>query len=489
VNQRALVQIGGELLGEFRRMGGPADRAAQEFYYHRRYLGSSDRRFISDSFYHALRHLRRLDESLVSACTGLWPAHPLVEAGYPVSDRKAARAWQRGETTHAPAPGGRRHNPEKTQWIDSMRIALAAVELQLVGLDYLAPELADHWLAIEAERSDYLPRTDSVLRVIERARDVMDTFRNDTRARNAERTFSFPSWLWGGLGYDLAPAEWLKLGAALLEQSPITLRANTLRCTHEQATTALTEAGINFVAGEWATEAFVLQGRVATSRIPQVREGWFEFQDEASQLCSIFAAPRPDMRVADACAGGGGKTLHIAALMENRGVIRAFDSAPARLEQLVRRKQRAGADIIETGALDAEAKPPKDLQADLVLIDAPCSGTGTLRRNPELKWRLAPERIAELQGIQERLLDTWAGTVVPGGVLVYSTCSLLHEENAARIEAFLAKHPRFRRDPEEGRAALGEKAAKLLNRKGDLALYPHRHGCDGFYAARLRRGK
>jgi 16S rRNA (cytosine967-C5)-methyltransferase len=199
-------------------------------------------------------------------------------------------------------------------------------------------------------------------------------------------------------------------------------------------------------------------------------------------LVALFCGVRPGMTVVDACAGGGGKTIHLGALMENDGVIHAMDIDPDRMAPLVRRAGRAGLTIHSLGhryAPDGSIVSAPEA-ADLVLLDVPCSGTGVLRRNPENRWRLSHERLETLRQTQQRLLDMWAPRVRPGGVLVYATCSLLEVENAMQVDAFLERHPEFTREAPEGFTG-------PVDAKGDLRTAPHTEGCDGFYAARLRR--
>ena len=207
--------------------------------------------------------------------------------------------------------------------------------------------------------------------------------------------------------------------------------------------------------------------------------------DEGSQLLATLVGARPGERILDACAGAGGKTLALAAQMANRGQLIAADVDPDRLRRLKPRARRAGVEIIRTAILPPDgALPFKDL-FDRVLIDAPCTGSGTGRRAPDLLWRFSDERLEHFTRIQADILDRFAATVRPGGILVYGTCSLARGENATQIEAFLQRHPNFRRCAP--RLTLGDELADALGATTYLELWPHRHNCDGFFGALLQK--
>ena len=280
-----------------------------------------------------------------------------------------------------------------------------------------------------------------------------------------------PAWLEAALARsDMAGEE----AAALLDRAPLDLRVNRLKAARE--TIALPEPGEPLAA----PDALRFASGASVDQWPAYREGMVEIQDHGSQLACIAQAARPGETVIDLCAGAGGKTLALAAAMENRGTLVASDTDRGRLSRLAPRAGRAGAGSIETMLLD----PGRELaalarfegKADAVLIDAPCSGTGTWRRNPEARWRLDPAQLARFAEAQDRLLDLAARLVRPGGRLVYVTCSLLDEEGADRIERFLADHPAWRADPPSlplGRA-----------RGSGVRLTPFHDETDGFFIAR-----
>lgn len=275
------------------------------------------------------------------------------------------------------------------------------------------------------------------------------------------------------------------LAAALNRSAPADLRANTLKNAREPLLAALAAEGVAVEATPYSPWGLRLGKRMASGH-RVLAEGLAEPQDEGSQLLALLVAARPGETVVDFCAGAGGKTLALAAAMRDRGRLIAADSSAGRLSRLGPRLERAGVSCVEAWALDPDDPAPfPELadQADAVLVDAPCSGTGTLRRAPEL--RLRPFDFAALATQQLAILERAARLVRPGGRLVYATCSLLAVENEAVVDAFLSRHPEFRADPQAGQhwPAL----ATLLDPDRRLRLLPHRQGSDGFFAAPLRR--
>ncbi|ROH93441.1 RsmB/NOP family class I SAM-dependent RNA methyltransferase [Stagnimonas aquatica] len=275
------------------------------------------------------------------------------------------------------------------------------------------------------------------------------------------------------------------LAQALNREAPADLRANTLKLGRDALLAQLADEGIAATATPLSPWGIRLSKRIASgARV--FAEGLAEPQDEGSQLLALLVAAQPGETVIDFCAGAGGKTLALAAAMRDRGRLVAADSATGRLARLSPRLERAGVAGVEARPLAADDPEPfPDLvgQADAVLVDAPCSGTGTWRRNPEL--RLRPVDTAALAGQQLAILERAARLVRPGGRLVYATCSLLAAENEAVVDAFLARHPDYAPDPAAGQH--WPPLAALLGADRRLRLLPHRHGSDGFFAAPLRR--
>ncbi len=243
----------------------------------------------------------------------------------------------------------------------------------------------------------------------------------------------------------------------------------------------LREAGLEVERGRWATGALKIRGGAPRpSLLPGYDEGLFYVQDEAAMLVGLLAAPRAGSLVYDACAAPGGKATHLARLVGPAGKVVAADPSRRRLARLRRNLARLRLDNLLAVAADSHHPVVRD--ADLVLCDVPCTGTGVIRRKPELRWRLEPSDLESLPQLQARILEDAAGAVAPGGVLVYATCSLEPEENQAVVRAFLSAHPEFRPDP-----ATDQLPAELVSPEGWLQSWPHRDGIDGAFAARLVR--
>lgn len=284
-------------------------------------------------------------------------------------------------------------------------------------------------------------------------------------------------------------------GRAMAERAPIDLRVNTLKATRDKVLTALARYGA--VPTRLAPLGVRIPPPEGPAKSPHVEaeaahgKGWFEVQDEGSQLAAALSGAAPRQQVLDLCAGAGGKTLALAAAMHNSGQIYAYDSDKGQLRPIFERLQRAG--VRNTQVLDGgnraalEALGPR---FDVVLVDAPCSGSGTWRRKPDAKWRLRPEALAARQAEQREVLTLAAGLVKPGGRLAYVTCSVLPEENADQVAWFLATFPGFVLVPygEVWRAAIGgEPPASADGSQETLLLTPASHGTDGFFVANLMR--
>ena len=296
-----------------------------------------------------------------------------------------------------------------------------------------------------------------------------------------------PDWLWQRLTEEYGEAAALRIAHGLLNPAPLDLRANLARTSRAAVLEALKADGFEGAATPYSPAGIRLTGKPAINRHPLFANGLLEVQDEGSQLLSWLLAPRRGEMVADYCAGAGGKTLAIAMLMRGSGRVYAMDVSTKRLAALAPRAARAGITNVHTIALsgdhDARVKRLAG-KLDRVLVDAPCSGFGTLRRNPDLKWRHAQGAIDELAQKQSRILESAATLVKPGGRLVYATCSILRAENEAVAQEFLAKHPQF-----SALSCTELLAAQRipLDAGAQLRLWPHLHGTDGFFAAAFER--
>lgn len=249
----------------------------------------------------------------------------------------------------------------------------------------------------------------------------------------------YPAWLYDWAQEQIGASHWATLAAALQQPAPLILRVNRLKTTVEKAAAALQKLGISSRPVDGCPDALRLDERARLADTEPFKKGWIEIQDAGSQRIAQALAPYLGAVVVDGCAGAGGKSLHLAALMHNKGELHAFDVHEHKLQECQRRAQRAGVTILKTRLVDS-ALQVADLRekADCLLLDAPCSGLGTLRRSPHLAWQLTRERIEELQAQQAAILQTYCPLVRRGGTLAYATCSVLPAENAQQVAHFLA---------------------------------------------------
>ncbi|MDB2463302.1 methyltransferase domain-containing protein [Flavobacteriaceae bacterium] len=295
--------------------------------------------------------------------------------------------------------------------------------------------------------------------------------RFDTLSKVRVLRESIPDWL-DEVGLEaFGKEQWSAELKALNQQAKVVLRCNTLKGTRKDLASSLAANGIETEAAKQTPEGLVLKQRDNVFTTEEFQAGLFEVQDLNSQRVGHWVKPKPGMRVIDACAGAGGKSLHMAALMENKGQIIALDIFPKKLEELKRRARRSGAHNIETRLIESRKTIKKLYQkADAVLIDAPCTGIGVLKRNPDAKWKLTPEFLTEITQVQKEILNDYSSMVKPGGTLVYATCSILPQENQLQIEAFL-------------KSENGED----FSLEAQESLLPSVTGYDGFFMARLKR--
>jgi 16S rRNA (cytosine967-C5)-methyltransferase len=402
----------------------PADGVANDFFRARRFIGAGDRRAISDRVWRVLRSCRRLTWWLAGRPSPrlLVAASLLLEGG---SMADVSRSFSGGQ--FAPAA--------------------------------LAPSEQGSLRRLQGRTLDHASMPDAV-------------------------RLEMPDWLLPRLSDRFDAAEL----AALLLPAPLDLRVNLLKATREQALSALAAEGLEATPTALSPWGLRIEGRRQVTTGPAFRSGLVEIQDEGSQLVAVLTGVRPGMRVADWCAGAGGKTLALAMMMRNRGQLIACDVSATRLDGAVRRLRRAGVHNVERHLIEPGDKWAKRRHGsfDRVLVDAPCTGTGTWRRNPDARLRLTEDDLADLLPKQAAILDQAAPLVRSGGRLVYATCSLLIEENEAQVTAFLARHPGFALVPPV--PGLDAETQALLPDTGEfLALTPSRHGTDGFFAAVVER--
>jgi 16S rRNA (cytosine967-C5)-methyltransferase len=417
-----------DLLAEIEADARPADAVANSFFRNRRFIGAGDRREVSALVWGVLRARRHL---------GWW----LEKFGAEPTPRLllAAQAIFSGMTPHkiAMAFTAGRYGPPPLS------------EAEAIVLEKFAGHTLEH------------PNMPPPVK------------------------YEVPDWVFPRLQAQFGDALEAEM-RALAEPAPLDLRVNILKSTREEAMAALAAERLQARATQFSPWGLRLAGRQSVTASKIFQSGAIEIQDEGSQLVALLVGARPGMRVADYCAGAGGKTLAIAMTMKNKGHIVACDVSVPRLEGAIKRLRRAGVHNAERHLLETGDKWLKrqEKKFDRVLVDAPCTGTGTWRRNPDARLRLKETDLAEIMPKQAMILDAAQRLVKPGGRLIYATCSLLNEENEGQVEAFLMRHPAFQR------VSLGEALSEAL----PPALYgpalrvtPRSHGTDGFFAAILER--
>ena len=324
--------------------------------------------------------------------------------------------------------------------------------------------------------------------VSERDAKWLQAMKGSAPEANPAVVHDVPDWLWTRLGETAGEDERAAMTRSWLHPAPLDLRINPLQAKREAVQAELASAGIESQPTPYSPLGLRIAGRPALNKLPAFTRGDIEVQDEGSQILGLLVQPKRNGMVVDFCAGAGGKTLLLGALMRNQGRVYAFDTSEKRLANLKPRLKRSGLSNIHPQLIahenDARIKRLAG-KIDSVLIDAPCSGLGTLRRNPDLKWRQTPEAVVSLQAKQKAILASASRLPKAGGRIVYATCSVLPEENEDVVNDFLATHSEYRLVP------AGEVVGKIglggLETGEFLRLSPHRHGCDAFFAAVLER--
>lgn len=313
--------------------------------------------------------------------------------------------------------------------------------------------------------------------------------RTDTDSLPLAQRAELPEWVVELLRCASTDEQILEMGLGMQSAAPLDLRVNVMACTREEAIAALEETGISAQAARYSPVGVRVRGKPALEQHALFLSGRVEVQDEGSQLLGFLLAPRRREMVVDFCAGAGGKTLLLGAMMRSEGRLYAFDVSSQRIHRLRARVARSGLSNVQPEVVANEHDTRLKRLAgkiDRVLVDAPCTGFGTLRRNPDLKWRQQPSDLSALQEKQARILEAAAKLIKPGGRLVYATCSFLPAENDAIVDAFLSGNPQFK---ELDCAELLARQDVTIDCGARLRLLPHRHGTDGFFAAAFERGK
>jgi 16S rRNA (cytosine967-C5)-methyltransferase len=309
---------------------------------------------------------------------------------------------------------------------------------------------------------------------------------SEDQALHISVVHSHPLWLVQRWVKEMGVEETLRTCKFNNQVSSLRLRTNTLKVNRKDLIEKLREKELKPVPTTFSEDGIVLQDAPPTSELPLLQGGLYIIQDEASQLVTSILDPKPGERILDACAAPGGKTTHMAQNMENRGDIYALDLSKGKLDRIEEMCQRLGIKIVKTikGNAAGPLPLPQALRFDRILADVPCSGFGTLRKNPDLKWRRGEKDIKRLSELQFSILDNLSAYVTEGGVLTYSTCTVFHEENEDVVERFLEGHPAFQLDRMD--QVLPEKYHPFIQ-DGYFKTFPPKNEMDGFFAARLNK--
>jgi 16S rRNA (cytosine967-C5)-methyltransferase len=361
---------------------------------------------------------------------------------------------------------------------------------QILFMDRVPPRAAvdeSVKLAKRIKKGDAAPFINGILRgIAEQRKEVPYPDLQTDPLDHIAILYSHPLWMVRRWVDQWGMEETIALCQANNQIPPFTVRVNTLKGSREEVINQLHDEKIGATPTPFSPVGIVIMDPPPLTTWGLLQGGWLQVQDEAAQLVSMLLAPQPGERVLDLCAAPGGKTTHLAQLMEDRGEIVAMDVSQAKLELLLENCRRLGITIVKTRTHDATIPFPFPPRAfDRVLVDVPCTGFGTLRRNPDGKWRVKEEDIPRLQKLQGAILAQAATMVKKEGVLVYSTCTMTPEENEGVIDAFLSDQKEFHL---EGASPFLPPACEgLVDRTGYLRTLPSRHGMDGFFAARMSR--
>jgi 16S rRNA (cytosine967-C5)-methyltransferase len=342
-------------------------------------------------------------------------------------------------------------------------------------------------LAKRIKKGDAAPFINGILRgIAEERKEIPYPDLQTNPLDHIATLYSHPLWMVRRWVDQWGAEETIALCQANNQIPPFTVRVNTLKASREEVINQLHDEKIGAIPTPFSPVGIVIKDPPPFHTWGLLQGGWFQVQDEAAQLVSMLLAPQPGERILDLCAAPGGKTTHLAQLMEDRGEIVAIDVSQAKLELLLENCRRLGITIVKTVTHDAitpPSFPPGSF--DRVLVDVPCTGFGTLRRNPDGKWRVNEEDIPRLQKLQRTILTQAATMVKKEGVLVYSTCTITPEENEGVVETFLSGQKEFHL--EDALLFLLPGCEGLVDSTGYLRTLPHRHGMDGFFAARMRQ--
>lgn len=423
----AQLQATIELLDQIAETKYPADRIMSTYFKQHRYIGSKDKAAISENLYTILRNKMRFEYILNSKDLGVH-SRMLVALLLKMDDGDLYTTFD-----------GDKYSPKRLKPGQLERFS--ELDLNVIDAAPLNTRLnVPEWIAPKLEKA------------------LGDRYEQEMIATNQRATTD--------------------------------IRVNTLKSSIAPVEQALADVGYVAHKTDLSPWAIRFDKRAALFGLPAFKQGWFEIQDEGSQLLALLTGAKPGQKIVDFCAGAGGKTIAMAAMMENKGTIYACDVHTKRLEQLGKRTKRSGVHNVRTHVLSSEhdkwVKKHAEY-ADTVLIDAPCTGTGTWRRSPDSRWNLAQENLDNLVALQQSIMQSAKRLVKPGGLLLYATCSLLEEENEEQVLKFLESNPDFSPESFEIPQPLSEYPERFINAGHEIRTFPGLTQTDGFYVASLRR--
>ncbi|MFP4527754.1 MAG: RsmB/NOP family class I SAM-dependent RNA methyltransferase [Candidatus Kapaibacterium sp.] len=458
----------------------PPDSVASAYFRKQKYIGSKERRFLSECVFDSLRNLTLYIYAFANAAKDTRLGARPPEKRRMDDDSAWGICFASALLAHSRATGGDNFSP-------------ALLLNKILKID--ENEILPLFETVLAGKSD--SDSDSAKIIINNiiaAFDAVDLPPDAAAPEQISIRYSMPQWIVEELaGHPMLDFDLPRISGltgSFLTGAPLGLRVNTLLATRDSVLAELKEMGIDAVAGALSPDAIIVNERVRLLDSTLYMRGKIEVQDEGSQVISWAAAPAPGDRILDACAGAGGKSLHLSAITDGDSDILANDTEPRRLKEVSKRAKRAGYNNISTIVMNMrnisdKIKPIFD-SFDLVLVDAPCSGMGTLRRNPMKKYTITPRLLSRLAKKQYEILEFYSNFVRPGGALVYATCSIMPQENEEVVINFLKNHQEFRPTPIAPHLErFGIRADGLGEDDHMLRLSPDKHNTDGFFVARM----
>ncbi|MCK5742025.1 MAG: RsmB/NOP family class I SAM-dependent RNA methyltransferase [Chlorobi bacterium] len=470
----------------------PADHIASRYFRSKKYIGSGDRKFLSGLLFYTLRNLTFIEHLAVCLPTTFSADYQKSE-NTPSAVRKVVASYLLGSISEDPS-----FDP------DSL---LKRFYKQLDSFDELRIQTLSEIFGIGISEAENLPveiakSVDIIDSQLIDAEENEESFTDNQFLGLIERRYSLPlllaEKLYKNQYFSFSRSDFKDLAASTSLPAEIFIRCNSRRDSRENIQRNLLKQGIETSIADFSPVALSLKSRTPLNQVVLYKKGLIEPQDEGSQIVSYALSPAPKTTVLDACAGAGGKTLHIAALQNDSGTVYACDTENIRLKEIPvrskRYKYKSISSVLLTDKiiekLSADKSTPFSSGFDYILIDAPCSGTGTIRRSPMQKFKIDEKVLKEFADLQLDILEIYSQFLKPGGVIVYATCSLMTEENDAVVERFMNNHTEFA--PDSLKPVLAQHKIsfpKLADDDFKLRLLPSIHGCDGFFMARLKKGK